>query len=153
MEAVAVIHQKLYQRGTDSNINVSSYLTELTHKLTMSFGYSERDLQLDLDTENLILDIERATPLGLIINELVTNSLKHAFEDVEHPRLSISLQKQATEICLSVSDNGIGLPADLDVKKSNSFGLKLINLLTEELNGHLEMTNENGSHWKIVFPA
>ena len=125
----------------------------MSQKLVSSFGYSEDSFKLTLQADDLLLDIDKAISLGLVINELVTNALKHAFDGIDSPRLDIRLAHHGDHYELEVTDNGTGLPKDFDLKTTNSFGLKLIRLLTEELNGTLEVSNGSGSKWLLRFPT
>jgi two-component sensor histidine kinase len=97
------------------------------------------------------IDINSAIPLGLILNELVTNSMKHAFPGDRGGKISISFGKEEDEFVLKVSDDGIGFPPDLDYTKTNSLGMQLVTSLTSQLNGKLKLENSQGTQFTITF--
>lgn len=152
MQAMSLIHQKLYQSENMTNIDMASYIAELTGYLKDSFcgsGYISFELQL----ERLELDVSQAIPLGLIINEAVTNAIKYAFPDKRNGKILIVLKADADGHCfLEIADNGIGLPAAFDADvRHNSLGLNLIHGLADQLNGELNIKNDNGTILIITF--
>ncbi|MDO9627314.1 MAG: sensor histidine kinase [Methanobacteriaceae archaeon] len=100
---------------------------------------------------NYFIPINIAIPLGLIINELITNSLKHTFPDYRSGEISIDFHQKEDSLELSVKDEGIGFPEDLDYRSTRSLGLQLINSLTEQIDGQVEMDGNNGTSFKITF--
>lgn len=146
VEALTLIHQKLYRDDVDTTINISNYIEELSKNLVLNF---DQEFQLVLDLKPFAVNIDRAIPLGLIMNELVTNSLKYGSSQNKFPVLSISLYNENGEIFISISDNGNGLPPGFNWKKSSSFGLKLVHSLIGQLNGNIDYFYENGSKWNI----
>ena len=150
VEALTLIHRKLYRDDIDTTINISNYIEELSENLVMNFG---QEFQLKRDLEPADVNIEKAIPLGLIINELITNSLKYGSSENQFPLLSISLNKHNDEMIIAISDNGKGLPPGFDWKKSDSFGLKLVHSLIGQLNGNIDYIYENGSKWKICIKS
>ena len=98
-----------------------------------------------------MLDINTSIPLGLIVNELVTNSLKHAFHPGESGEINIKFNSQDDQYLLEVKDNGIGFPKDVDYKNTDSLGLKLVKSLTEQIDGEIEFNNTSGTSFKIIF--
>jgi two-component sensor histidine kinase len=98
-------------------------------------------------------DLDRAVAVGLIVNELVSNALKHAFPDGRAGRVKVRLERQEGGMCcLSVADNGVGLPAELEVEQASTMGLQLLRMLTDELNGSVAITREGGTTFTIAFP-
>jgi two-component sensor histidine kinase len=145
--AMSLIHEKIYQTKNLSDIDISSYFETLTKELIRSYT-----LAIPIET-NIIANIEAITtdhmvPLALLLNELTSNSLKHGFRDKEIGKINISLTEINNEMHLTYSDNGHW---NLSEKKF-SFGLELIDTLTEQLDGHYERTTEDGTHYKFVFP-
>ena len=144
MEAIAIIHQKLYQTENNSLIHVRAYIYELVDNLQDCFA-NARDIRFQLDIADIVLDISQSVPLGLILNEAITNAIKYAYRENERGTVSISLQPTDGErIELKIADNGMGLPPGLDWKISPSLGLQLINLLAQQLKGVLYFINKNG---------
>jgi two-component sensor histidine kinase len=108
-------------------------------------------VNLDLDLEDVKIDINTVVPLGLIVNELVTNSMKYAFPDDECGHIKVELHHEYENIVLRVSDNGVGFPRDLDYKNTNSLGLQLVNNLIIQIDGELELDNNQGTTFTIRF--
>ncbi|MCF8361358.1 MAG: tetratricopeptide repeat protein [Prolixibacteraceae bacterium] len=146
VEALTLIHQKLYRHDVDTKIDIKDYVEELSNNLVMSFG---KNFQLELDLKPLIMKIDKAIPLGLIINELITNALKYASQDNVFPWLKISLGSSDENGYVMIEDNGPGLPDDFN--KASSFGIKLVNSLIKQLDGKIEWDSTNGTCWKVYF--
>ena len=106
---------------------------------------------MSINADDLFLDINRAIPCGLLINEMITNSIKHAFPGGRSGEIKIDFQKKDEEYVLIVQDNGIGFPRDLNLRKTESLGMQLINSLISQLEGELEVTSQNGTKFKIRF--
>lgn len=106
---------------------------------------------MNIETDKLNLDIDTSIPLGLILNELVTNSLKHAFSQGDKGTIDIKFKKQADKYCLEVKDNGKGFPNDIDYKNADSLGLSLITSLSEQIDADLEYVGTPGTSFKISF--
>jgi two-component sensor histidine kinase/tetratricopeptide (TPR) repeat protein len=158
VEAMALIHQRLYQTDQTTTIEMAEYLTDLTESLLKAYGYQvdDFDLQLTIDVEEL--DVDTAMPLGLIANELITNSLKYAYDFGQRPLLHIWLgtvsRLSDSDIILEVQDNGPGIDmADWQqTGKSNTFGKHLVTLLSQQLNGMFEVINHNGTLFRLIIP-
>ncbi|TKG94534.1 tetratricopeptide repeat protein [Puteibacter caeruleilacunae] len=148
VEALSLIHQNLYREDIDTSINLNEYLTELIENLIFNFG---SNTQLEMDLKPIDVSLDTAIPVGLIINELTTNSLKYC-KQLEHPVLKVSLQVNNRMIDLTLSDNGEGIPEDFNWKTSKSLGLKVVNTLSKQLGGNVTQFNANGCNWKISFP-
>lgn len=149
VHAMSLIHQKLYNSENLSSINLSIYVRELVSYLSESFD-TDRRIRFDLDIELLEMDVSQAVPLGLILNEAITNSIKYAFPENRKGVISISLA--ATEpdhYLLSISDNGIGIHDDFN--KIDSLGMSLMKGLSEDLDGDFSIENNNGTVIKISF--
>lgn len=145
VEALSLVHRKLYQEGAETKIALKEYIEELI--LGLFHGYNV-DFKPKLNIDNSSISIDKAIPLALIINEIVINSLKYAYKNIEAPSLDVQLTKVENHLELDISDNGIGFKEDQVVKK-NSFGLKLIQSLIHQLDGSIERFNTKGTHWKI----
>ena len=153
MQAIAIIHQKLYQFDNSTQINMRSYINELIDNIKDSFADSRR-IQFEVDVTDVNLDISQSVPLGLILNEAITNAIKYAYLENEKGSIQISLKHYDNDMLqLKVADNGKGLPADVDIKHSKSLGLQLIKLFSEQLEGDLYFINSNGLEITLNFNA
>ena len=153
VRAMSLIHQKLYLDDRTTNLNIKDYLLELTADLAHSYGFYDRG-ELVCEVEDTSIDADLALPLGLIVNELVSNAFKYAFAHTARPRLALSLRLASKKSWqLIVQDNGRGLPAGYNPQQSTSFGMKLVNLLVNQLEGTLRQVNENGLRYTIEFKA
>ncbi len=150
--SMALVHENLYKADSFSRINMKNYIRSMTKRL-ISYIPENKNITIDIKIKDISLDINKAVPCGLILNEIVTNSLKHAFPEANKGNVSILFRRTNSHFELTVKDNGIGLPEDIDVKKTESLGLKLVILLTEQLDGVLEAKRENGTQFKVYFPA
>jgi len=153
IRSMSLIHETLY-RGNLSEIMLREYIKELALNLFDSFGIDPDRIQLNADVEDITIDIDTATPCGLIINELITNSLKYAFPGGRAGEIRISLKRDPAtkELQLIIKDNGIGLPPDFNIKKSKSLGMNLaLNLLEKQLKGTLVLNRENGTEFVMTF--
>ncbi len=150
--SMALIHEKLYRSEDFTRINFNEYIKELVSELLHSYKASDR-ITLHVDTDSVALDVDSAVPCGLIINELVTNSIKYAFPNNKPGEISISLHRNNEgEVELVVSDNGIGIPDTVDIRKTDSLGLRLVTLLAEnQLGGRIDLNTNNGTEFKIRF--
>jgi len=156
IQSMALIHERLYRSNNFSQINLADYVRDLTGDLYRSLHVPTRTVELDLRLEDVQVGIDQAVPCGLILNELVSNSLKHAFpHDLNRDgKISISIQKRKDCILISICDNGIGIPENVDLKKTKSLGLHLVALLTEDqLNGKLQLDRKDGTRFQIQFKA
>jgi two-component sensor histidine kinase len=152
---MALIHERLYQSHDVAAINLADYVRELTdHLRATMLDAGTVAVGLSLQTKGVTLDIRTAIPCGLIITELVTNALKYAFPPGwggVQPQIRVGLRTDANRIQLTVADNGVGLPPNLDWRKSSSLGLRLVNLLTMQIDGALELQRDAGAAWAITF--
>jgi two-component sensor histidine kinase len=151
VHAMSLIHQKLYGSGNVSSIDISSYIRELVFYLSDSFDTGQR-IRFDLNIKPLQIDVSQAVPLGLILNEAITNSIKYAFPDARDGVVSILLSAFPPNQCLlSVSDNGIGMPPHFANKRPGSLGMSLRAGLTEDREGKFSIENNNGTTIRISF--
>ena len=152
IESMALIHEKLYQSKDLAKINFADYIQELATSLFCSYEVNLNAITLKMNIEDVILGIDSAIPCGLIINELIVNSLKHAFPEGKQGEISINFcSKNANEFELVVSDTGIGLPKDLNLQNTKSLGLQLVNALTNQLEGHIKIIKDSGLKISINF--
>jgi len=152
IQSMGLIHENLYQDENLTTVNIESYIKDLVNNLLKSYGYSPSTFHSSINVQNINIEADTATPIGLIINELVNNCFKHAFENNPNPALHIDFSKnEADVIHLSIKDNGKGLPMNFDLASAKSLGLKLVNLLVDELNGTLKVKNNNGLKYMLTF--
>ncbi len=150
VKSMALIHQKLYQNETGL-IDFDEYIQILVKELSSMYA-SEKKVQTNINTENMYFDVDTAIPLGLIVNELITNAYKYAFEAATDNQLNISINKvNEDEYKLVVSDNGKGFDDTLDLSKVKSLGLRLVRRLTKQLQGDFILKNANGASFEITF--
>lgn len=154
IRSMALIHQKLYQSESLAFIDMREYIEDLANYL-FSCGVKEPGLvHLKVDVGEVSLGMDEAIPCGLIINELISNSLKHAFPDDREGEITVMCSiGEDGWITLLVSDNGVGLPPDLDFRKTDTLGLQLVAMLVKQLRGRIESSGDNGTLWKIAFSA
>ena len=148
IKSTALVHQFLYQNDSIANIQFKEYVTEFISQI-------ERSLLIDLDIKTTVngnhfnLDIEQAIPCGLILNELFTNSIKHAFKGVKNPEINITLKKAINTVSITFEDNGTGIPKDLN--HSNSLGMTVVKTLVKQLKETLDVNSKNGAIFRITF--
>src|SRR5450755_7762 len=151
VHAMSLIHQKLYNSENVSSINISNYIHELVSYLSDSFNIGQR-VRFMFAIEPIEIDVSQAIPLGLILNEAITNSIKYAFPDGRNGLISISLSANIPGQCLLIiSDNGIGIPSSFKNKKAGSLGMSLMDGLSEDLAGKFFIENNQGTTIKIYF--
>lgn len=151
MQAIALIHQKLYQPDQGTLIDMRSYIGELVTYLAGCFTSAER-IKFNLDVESIQLDVSQSVPVGLILNEAITNINKYAFKERERGNVIVELHRLAdSNILLRISDNGKGFPSGLHISESNSLGIQLIVLFAEQLEGKLQFSGSNGVEISLVF--
>ncbi len=148
VEAMSLIHQRLYQTDLLTSINMHEYIVDLIENLMVAYGYELDSFDLRLSIEEKELDVDLAIPIGLILNELLTNSFKHAYGSVKTPMLSISLTR-GQGLTLEVKDNGPGLNEMQWRQPGGSFGKRLIRNLSEQTGGVYQIGNDNGTHFKL----
>jgi len=153
ISSMALIHEKLYQSRDFTNVDFNIYARDLVKGLFHSYGAISNSIVMDIKVENVSLGIDSAIPCGLIINELVTNSLKHAFPDGRKGEIKVFLgQTGEHEFELVIHDNGIGIPRGIDFDNSGTLGLHLVKILAEnQLHGEINLDRDHGTEFKINF--
>jgi len=152
IKSMALIHERFYQNEGQSRIDFDDYIKRLVENLYLSFSLNPERVITKIDTEKISLDIDTAVPCGLIINELVSNAMKHAFAPGQQGEISISFKKSGEKhIHAEVSDNGKGLPPEFDLETADSLGMQLISALTNQLDGELKVISGNGSKFVLDF--
>jgi two-component sensor histidine kinase/CheY-like chemotaxis protein len=152
IKSMALIHEELYQSKDVSEIDVAKYLQKLATDLINSYRTQQEDIKLKMAIHEVLLGVNTSVPCGLIINELVSNSLKHAFPNGKKGEISIALHSDTdNKFALIVSDNGVGFPKDLDFRKTETLGLQLVTTLVKQLRGTIELDRSGGTEFKITF--
>ena len=152
IHSMALIHEQLYQSENLDRIDLPSYVEDLVTNLYQSFGYCNTSIQFNLKVDPIYLNIETAIPCGLIINELVSNSLKYAFTQNLAGEININFNEiNFQQFHLSIQDNGSGFPADFDVETTETLGLRLVRMLIHQLDGTLVIDSECGTCYHITF--
>ncbi|MGE5458128.1 MAG: PAS domain S-box protein, partial [Methanococcaceae archaeon] len=150
VKSMAIIHERLYQSKDLSRIDFSDYINELGSYLFRT--YTAAAIRFNISVDNIFLSIDTAIPCGLIINELISNALKYAFPERTDGTIKVIFRQQSGLNILEVSDNGVGFPPAIDFRNTNSLGLQLVNNLTEQLNGTIELKAHSGTTFVITFP-
>lgn len=155
IRTMALVHEKLYQTSDLARLNFTDYTTSLVRSLWRSHGTLAEKARLNLELTSLELSVEAAVPCGLILNELASNALKHAFPNSSNGEVTVGLEHDAANgtVCLRVRDNGVGLPASLDWRQSRSLGLRLVQILTNQLRGTVDVGTGPGTEFQITFPS
>jgi len=151
--SMSAIHENLHHSEQLSAIDLKDYLSKLSSMLLQTYSIDTEKIALDIEAPHLKIDIEQANPLGLVLNELISNSLKYAFPGDKKGTISIKLdQKNGQNAELIIKDDGVGMPKDFDWKTADSLGLKLVRTLVEhQLDGSIDMESENGTQFTIKF--
>ena len=153
VRSMALIHEKLYKSEDFARVNLAEYVELLSTHLLRSYGINPDVIQINIDIKDIFLDINTAIPCSLIINELVSNSLKHAFPGDKKGKINITIHSlNKKEVELIVSDDGVGLPEDVDFRGKESLGLHMVNILAnDQLHGSIKLDRNKGTSFRIQF--
>lgn len=149
--SMALIHELLYQSSDLKRINFGKFINTLTGELYRIYISNQNLIKLNVNVESVMVDINAAIPLGLIVNELVSNSMKHAFPDERKGNINIEFSAVNDNYTLVVEDDGVGFPEDIDFNNTDSLGLRIVNSLTEQIDGKLILDRTKGSKFIIKF--
>ncbi|WP_299705122.1 two-component regulator propeller domain-containing protein [uncultured Pontibacter sp.] len=151
VRSMSILHERLYQHEDLASIDLHAYIKDICDSLCATYGINERQIKLSLDVPHLMVEADTALSLGLIVNELVSNSIKYAFPDqTGHIRIGLEPITE-NNYTLTVQDDGIGLPTDFETRRKKSFGLQLVTSLARKLNGKIEFKNNNGTNSILYF--
>jgi len=153
IHTIASIHENLYGAENLTVINLQKYLDRLTSDILCSFQRDTASISCELGIDEIELPIDIAMPCGLIVNELVSNALRHALPGTGTGRIRVTLRQEDGEITLAVRDNGIGLPSGLDAGNTGTLGLQLVRTLTKQLKGSISINETKGTEFQVRFPA
>lgn len=152
VKSMALVHEKLYQSKDLGRVEMGEYARQLLNELMQVHGPAAGKIQFKLELESVLLPVDVAIPCGLILNELTTNAIKHAFQDRPSGEIGVRLRAASEDtIDLEFSDDGRGFKAEVDWRKAETLGLQLVRMLTEQLQGTIEMVNGHGSTFRLRF--
>ncbi len=154
IQSMAMVHEQMYRTNNLGSVEMREYIGRLCERLLEVFDVSPFQVRVVIESDDIDLDIDTGTPIALLLNELISNSLKYAFPNGRKGKLHVKFKKHKNNesYILSVADDGIGLPADFDIAKSETLGHKLIISLVEQLSGTLEVKRDGGTNFVIRFP-
>jgi two-component sensor histidine kinase len=158
IRSMAQVHESLYKSEDLAHIDLQNYIETMSSQIRAQYG-KERDIRFQVQAVGVEVGLEIAVPCGLILNELITNAYKHAFPE-NKPRpgavqceINVSATRGGGELTLTVANNGIGLPADLNLEKSETLGLRLVKMLSHQINGSIELDRSVGTAFRLKFPV
>ncbi|HYB99796.1 MAG TPA: histidine kinase dimerization/phosphoacceptor domain -containing protein [Candidatus Limnocylindrales bacterium] len=151
IRAMALIHEQLYRSGDLARVDIGEYLENLSRQIARYLGRLDCKVEISCDFDEVAVDV--AIPCGLIVNELVTNCIQHAFPDGRAGTVSVWFTAAEDERILIVSDDGVGLDPDVDLDSGATLGIKLVRALADQLGGRLEILNDGGATFRVTFPA
>jgi PAS domain S-box-containing protein len=151
IKSMAFVHESLYQTKDFSNISFREYVENISRNLVHSYAATDSPPLLNLDLDDIQLNLDTAIPCGLIINELLTNSLKYAFPVGKQGKIDIVIREKSGHITINISDNGKGLPKEIDFRNTESLGLQLVVSLVEQINGKIKLDTKKGTKFTIEF--
>jgi PAS domain S-box-containing protein len=149
--SMALIHDRLYQSSHLKRIDIGDYIQTLAGDLFRTYATDPARIKLNFDIEEVMVDINTMIPLGLIVNELLSNSLKHAFPEEREGHIDIGFHSPDHSYQLTISDNGVGFPEDINYQDTKSLGLRLVNILTDQIDGTIKLKREHGTNFIIEF--
>ena len=153
IRSMALIHEKLYQSADLARVDFADYVRDLASDLFLSYSVQSRSVILESAIQPISLDLDQAQPCSLVLNELISNALRHAFPDGRAGTLRVSFQETEDGRCsLTVRDNGVGLPPGFDHTSTNSLGLRLVSNLVNQLQGTLQISSSGGTSVEVLFP-
>jgi two-component sensor histidine kinase/CheY-like chemotaxis protein len=153
INSIALIHEKLYHSRDLANIEFGQYLRDLTAALIKSYSIPPERVEVVMDIGDIYLNMDISIPLGLIVTELLTNSLKYGFKENRKLTLTIRLKVENHHLYLVVADDGVGFPSDLNWQNTETLGIQLVNLLARQLEGQIQLERENGTLFRFIFPG
>jgi two-component sensor histidine kinase len=151
LDSMVLIHELLYRSDNLARVDVRGYITGIARLLFSSFGVGLGRIQFQADVEPVSMSVDTAIPCGLIVNELVSNSLEHAFPDANAGVIRVALRADHDEFDLAVGDTGVGFPDDLDIEKAETLGLRLVHTLVKQLQGEIALRRSRGTEFHVRF--
>jgi len=151
VQSMALIHENIYNSSNLASVNFKHYLRTISNHLMIIYATKAANISFEIDVEDIDVDINQAIPCGLIANELISNAIKYSFKNKSNGTISIGFHWVDSHYQLIIADNGIGLPKDISFEKAKSLGLRLVHLLTKQLNGDLKIIRKNGTKFILEF--
>lgn len=153
LKSISLLHQKLYQHDELTKIEMDDYINDLAQYIIKNFNLLNKHISLKTSANNIALDLDTAIPLGLILNELITNTIKHSFKDIEEGEIEVSIKRldKDKHFELKVSNNGVGLPNDIDIETLPSMGLKLVKSLSRQIHGSFNAFVDDKANFVVQF--
>jgi two-component sensor histidine kinase len=148
---MSLLYDKLYRSLEYSEMSIKEYLPSLVDEVVANFPNS-RMVDIDMDVQDISLDVKRLQPIGIMINELITNIMKYAFAGRERGLISVSATKSEDRVVVCIQDDGIGIPDSVTIETTTGFGLKLVHGLAQQLNGLIRIEREHGTRVVFEFP-
>ncbi|MFU8813387.1 MAG: sensor histidine kinase [Balneolaceae bacterium] len=152
IRSIALIHEKLYNTETLSDVELDQYLKDLTEMIVNGYSFAQKTIDIQLDTTPITVKVEQAVPVGLICNELINNCFKHGFKGRKEGILRVTLKQKGHEVELGITDNGGALPDDFDLDAQQSLGSTLLKTLSRQLDGRIEYTAGEETTFRVLFP-
>ncbi|SDG08808.1 Two-component sensor histidine kinase, contains HisKA and HATPase domains [Methanolobus vulcani] len=149
--SMALVHEELYRSQDMESIDFSDYIVKLVNELSYSYAINKEGINVKIDTEQIFLDMDTAIPLGMIVNELVSNSFKHAFKQRKEGEIYVNLGLEKGKLNLIVGDNGLGFPENINFRETDSLGLQLVTTLTSQIDGTIELERDKGTKFRIIL--
>jgi two-component sensor histidine kinase len=153
LASMALVHEKLYLSGDTESANLAEYLKDLVEHIFMSCNLNASPVAVTVDAPRMRLEMDMLVPCGLIVNELVTNALKHAFSNGREGELTVIISREEkTDFLLVVRDNGTGLPENMDIWNTSSFGMRIVTSLVSQVGGSMDVLRDAGTEFRITIP-
>ena len=152
VRSVALIHDRLYRGGTAGS-GYAQYVRDLADQLVRFYKGDSGLVEVGIDVDDIAMDMDMSVPVGLIINELLTNSLAHAFPEGRRGAISVSMKHADGRIEIGISDNGVGFPPEIDYRNPSSLGLRIVNMLAQQLKATLQVDGTRGTMFRVSFPS
>lgn len=151
IKSMAIVHERLYKSSNLSNVNLKEYVEELTETIRKNWIAPDSSIRFDLKIDEVEININQAIPLSLIIHELITNAIKHAFDRMNGGVVEVEIRESSKQINLKISDDGDNVPNDFNIQSSQKLGLSLVQILTKQLNGDLTYSINGGLTYRMLF--
>lgn len=151
IKTMAYIHESLYQNKSFTSVNFSEYIQTLSRNIIQSYVISSEKIDLILNLEKISLNLDLSIPAGLIINELITNAIKHAFPNAMKGKILLDLKSENNMVYIQVKDNGVGIPPEMDYNNTNTLGLQLVNTLIDQIGGEIKFNSKKGIGTEVLI--
>lgn len=151
IKSMALIHEKLYQSKSFSEIDLKNYMQELTNHICSTYIAKDKNIRVESNFDEVQLNINQAVPVGLIMNEILANALEHGFKDKQSGTIKMAMHQIDEKVHIQVKDDGSGFPGNIDFQESNGTGSAIISSLIQQIDGELSVKQQNGLTLKLIF--